>query len=108
MHQGSRQPMPRHIEPMKARLGELPRDDAAYGYEIKWDGVRALLYYEHGRLTLESRYLLDITRPSPDLAPLGTPLGIRTAVLASEVVALDERGRANCRRLQGRMHLGSE
>ncbi len=108
MQQGSRQPMPRHIEPMKARLGELPRDDDAYGYEIKWDGVRALLYYEQGGLALESRNLLDITKQYPELAPLGTALGARSVVLDGEIVAPDERGRSNFQRLQARMHLGSE
>ncbi len=35
--------MPDAIAPMLARLGELPpeRQDADFGYEVKWDGVRA-------------------------------------------------------------------
>src|SRR5439155_5301575 len=47
-----REPMPERLVPMLARLGELPRDEDAYGYEIKWDGVRAVLYGEGGRARL--------------------------------------------------------
>jgi hypothetical protein len=35
--------MPRLIRPMMASLRrELPRDDDRYGWEFKWDGVRAI------------------------------------------------------------------
>jgi bifunctional non-homologous end joining protein LigD len=33
--------MPEHLVPMLARLSALPADDERWGYEIKWDGVRA-------------------------------------------------------------------
>ncbi|HVE68814.1 MAG TPA: DNA polymerase ligase N-terminal domain-containing protein, partial [Solirubrobacteraceae bacterium] len=45
-----REPMPDRIAPMLARLGELPRDEAGWGFEVKWDGVRALAFAEPGRL----------------------------------------------------------
>src|SRR5579864_3533032 len=35
-----REPMPERIVPMLAVQGALPRDDAAWAYEVKWDGVR--------------------------------------------------------------------
>ena len=35
-----REPFPEKIAPMLARTGELPKDDARWAYEIKWDGVR--------------------------------------------------------------------
>src|SRR4051794_23256126 len=37
------EPMPERLAPMLARTGPLPRDEDAYGYEVKWDGIRALL-----------------------------------------------------------------
>src|SRR4029450_12469900 len=33
-------PLPQHLTPMLATLGELPSDDANWAYEMKWDGVR--------------------------------------------------------------------
>src|SRR6476659_10059874 len=45
-----RDPMPEQVPPMLARLGELPRDEAGWAFEVKWDGVRAIAFCEPGRL----------------------------------------------------------
>ena len=103
-----REPMPEHLAPMLARVGELPEDDAAYAYEIKWDGVRAILYAEGGGIRLESRNGKDVTARYPELRELGRALGSQEVVLDGEVVALDENGRPNFGRLQSRMHLASD
>ena len=102
------EPMPEHVMPMMARLAELPRDDANYGFEIKWDGVRTVAYVEGGRVRLESRTLRDVTRQYPELRKLGRAMGSRRAVLDGEVVAFDEEGRPSFQRLQPRMHVVSE
>ena len=49
----------------------LPRDEEAWAYEIKWDGVRAIAYSEAGHLRLESRNLREITSHYPELRALG-------------------------------------
>ncbi len=103
-----REPMPKRIEPMLARTGDLPRDDAKWAYEIKWDGVRAVAYADGGRLKLESRNGNDITPRYPELRALGRALAGREAILDGEVVAFGEDGRPSFQKLQGRMHLTSE
>ena len=103
-----REPMPKRIEPMLARIGELPRDDAKWAYEIKWDGVRAVAYADGGRLRLESRNGNDITPRYPELRSLGRALASHEAVLDGEVVAFGADGRPSFQKLQGRMHLTSE
>ena len=101
-----RDPMPQHVVPMLARLSTLPPDDEKYGYEIKWDGVRAIAYvHEDGTTHLESRNLNDVTRQYPEAAAVGEALTGHSAVLDGEVVAFDEEGRPSFERLQGRMHL---
>jgi bifunctional non-homologous end joining protein LigD len=101
--------MPEHIVPMLARLSTLPPDDERWGYEIKWDGVRAVAYVAPGTPTrLESRNLNDVTRQYPEAAAVGTALGNHSAVIDGEVVAFDEQGRPSFERLQGRMHLTGE
>jgi bifunctional non-homologous end joining protein LigD len=103
-----RDPMPQHVVPMLARLSTLPaeRDDAKYGYEIKWDGVRAVAYItKKGTTHLESRNLNDVTRQYPEAAAVGEALTGHAAVLDGEVVAFDEDGRPSFERLQSRMHL---
>jgi bifunctional non-homologous end joining protein LigD len=100
-----REPLPEHVVPMLAKLGDLPREEERYGFEIKWDGIRALIYSEPGRLRIEGRRLNDITGQYPELRPLNRKLGSRSAVLDGEIVALDEEGRPSFGRLQQRMHL---
>ena len=100
--------MPQHVVPMLARLSTLPaeQDDDKYGYEIKWDGVRAVAYVtKKGTTHLESRNLNDVTRQYPEAAGVGEALKGHAAVLDGEIVAFDEQGRPSFERLQGRMHL---
>ncbi|GAA5066942.1 bifunctional non-homologous end joining protein LigD [Thermocatellispora tengchongensis] len=88
---------------MTAQLGELPGGDA-YGYEMKWDGVRALAYVEGGAVRLISRNARDITVAYPELAMLAGAVGRHDVVLDGEIVAFDERGRPSFEALQPRMH----
>ena len=103
-----REPMPEHIVPMNAKLSKLPRDDDRFGFEVKWDGVRAIAYMRPGRIHLESRNLLDITAQYPELRGLTGALGMHEAVLDGEIVAFDPEGRPSFERLQQRMHQTSE
>ena len=101
------EPIPRRISPMLARAGELPREDGRWAYEIKWDGVRAILYSCPGELHVESRNLNDITERYPELAGVGRALGSSSAVLDGEIVAFDESARPSFAALQRRMQLRS-
>ncbi len=103
-----REPFPERIEPMLARLGDFPRDEAAHAFEVKWDGVRALCFWQPGHFRLQGRRTNEITAQYPELRALGRALGSREAVLDGEIVALDERGRPSFERLQRRMHVTSE
>ncbi len=103
-----REPMPTRIAPMLATLAKaLPSDTSGYGYEVKWDGVRALAYIEGGRVRLDSRRGTEITMRYPEVRALGAALGATPAVLDGEIVAFDGE-RPSFERLQRRMHVGSE
>jgi bifunctional non-homologous end joining protein LigD len=103
-----REPLPDDIRPMMARLGDLPRDEERYAFEVKWDGVRALVRIETGRLSLTSRTGRDITMQYPELRALGPELGARPALLDGEIVAFDEQGKPSFELLQSRIHLTGE
>ena len=103
-----REPMPHGLRPMLARLAEMPADEYRYGFEIKWDGVRALAYAQRGRVKLESRTGREITAQFPEVAALRDHLGRRQAVLDGELVAFDDAGRPSFQQLQGRIHLASQ
>jgi bifunctional non-homologous end joining protein LigD len=98
--------LPHGLRPMLATAGALPPDDDAWAYEVKWDGVRALVAVEGGRLALTSRAGNDVTASYPELAGLAVDLGSRSVLLDGEVVAFDEAGRTDFGRLQSRMHVG--
>jgi bifunctional non-homologous end joining protein LigD len=103
----TREPMPEHVKPMLARTGPLPRNEHAWAYEIKWDGVRAIAYSTPGELRLESRNLKAITGQYPELARLNRALGSHEAILDGEIVSFDEHGLPSFATLQRRMHVGS-
>jgi ATP-dependent DNA ligase len=98
-------PRPHTIEPMLAAgAAACPVDGGAFGFEYKWDGVRAIGYWDGRGLTLSSRNLLDMTVQYPELQALGPALGRgRRVVLDGEVVALDDLDRPSFPRLQKRM-----
>jgi bifunctional non-homologous end joining protein LigD len=103
-----REPLPEKIEPMKATLAKLPGDDEGWGYEIKWDGVRAIAYCEPGHVRLESRNLREITSQYPEVGRIREAVGGDSLILDGELVAFDDDGRPSFQRLQRRMHVASE
>jgi bifunctional non-homologous end joining protein LigD len=96
--------MPEHVVPMLARLAHMPGNEDDWGFEVKWDGIRAVLYSGKRGMNLENRNLRDITFKYPELHPLK---GL-DAIVDGEIVALDDNGRPSFERLQGRMHLSTE
>ena len=91
---------------MLASPGPLPpaAEDGRWGYEFKWDGVRAIAGLAGGSVRLHARSGTEITPRYPELARVPAALAGRDAVLDGEVVALDELGRPDFGLLQGRMH----
>lgn len=96
-------PLPARVEPMLATLGELPDDQAGWGFEFKWDGVRTIVICSRDRTCLFSRRGSDVSDSYPELSRLGCSLSGRDAVLDGEVVALGPDGRPSFTLLQRRM-----
>jgi bifunctional non-homologous end joining protein LigD len=105
--ESERETMPQGLVPMLAKLSGLPAREADYGYEVKWDGIRALAFVQGGRMRLENRNGRDVSTQYPELRALGEQMGSREAILDGEIVALDEQGRPSFERLQQRMHVSS-
>ncbi|HET7529660.1 MAG TPA: non-homologous end-joining DNA ligase [Mycobacteriales bacterium] len=100
------EPLPELVKPMLAVLrDELPGDDDAYGYEFKWDGVRAVVYVKGGRPRVLSRNDRDVSTSYPELRAMAEGLGSRQVVLDGEIVAFDAEGRPSFGALQSRMHV---
>lgn len=101
--------MPQRVAPMLATPGELPGGLWAgrFGYEVKWDGIRAIAYVPGGSEPVRAtgRRVNEVTTRYPELSGLSGLLGEHRAVLDGEVVAFDAAGRPSFERLQQRMHV---
>ena len=105
-----RQPMPEGWRPMLATPAtKIPKDEAQWSFEVKWDGIRALAAISGGRIKLEVRSGRDVSHRYPELRELGRALGTTEVILDGEIVALDPAtGRPSFERMQRRMHVESE
>jgi bifunctional non-homologous end joining protein LigD len=103
-----REPMPEHVVPMLAKPGPLPADEERYGFEIKWDGMRGVVYSKPGRIRIENRKLGDCTAQWPELRRLNRALHAHEAIVDGEIVAFDEDGKPSFQRLQRRMNISGE
>ncbi|HEY8533648.1 MAG TPA: non-homologous end-joining DNA ligase [Micromonospora sp.] len=88
---------------MLATAGELP-SGPGWGFEFKWDGVRALLAADHRTVRLLSRNGRTVTDSYPELVAWARQLPA-PAVLDGEIVAPDPTGRPSFAQLQRRMHV---
>ena len=100
-------PFPKRIDPMLATSGTLPKSSDGWAFEFKWDGVRAIVYVDGGRVRALSRNGKDLLTSFPELRQLGSILGSTSAVLDGEIVALDDAGRPDFGKLQHRLHIAS-
>ena len=93
------EPLPELIRPMLAVLrgDAAARTTTSWAYEMKWDGVRAVVYVEGGRPRALTRNDNDITRAYPSCASWAARSGRDRLVLDGEIVALDAHGPAELR-----------
>jgi bifunctional non-homologous end joining protein LigD len=96
--------LPDLVRPMLATPGKLPPNDDGWGYEFKWDGVRAIGYVQSGQLRLFSRNDREVTLGYPELTGLPAMLGGVPAILDGELVAYHD-GVPNFNTIQERMHV---
>ena len=92
--------------PMKATTARLPVG-AGWVYELKWDGMRAVIEVGVGGepLRIWSANGLDATVAYPELISLTGAFSGLEVVLDGEIVALDAAGIPSFERLQHRMHV---
>ncbi|MCC3266180.1 ATP-dependent DNA ligase [Arthrobacter gengyunqii] len=100
------------MEPMLATLGTRADVNDADGnehhewaFEMKWDGVRAVVDVTPEGTRLISRNGNDMTAAYPELQELSRHLNGERAVLDGEIVAINKAGRPDFGLLQPRMHL---
>lgn len=97
---------PRRLEPMLATGAKsLPPGDG-WAYELKWDGVRALVsVHPDTGLRVSARRGTDASARYPELAGIAEAYPGRELILDGEIVAFDEEGHPSFGLLQRRMNL---
>lgn len=101
--------LPSLIKPMLATTAPMPTDDALWSFEMKWDGVRAVVYLDPTKVSGGVRALTrndrDVVAGYPELLDLAAAVTPQRMVLDGEIVAMDAAGRPSFGVLQQRMHL---
>ena len=96
--------LPHLIRPMLVSLRHaLPEDEDRYGWELKWDGLRAIAYVSAGKVRLVSRNDKDMAPSYPELGVLAER--VRTPVILDGEIVVLRAGRPNFGLLQSRMHV---
>ena len=95
------------VRPMLASPGALPppEQEQRWAFEMKWDGIRAVVYLDRGDLRLLTRNDREVAATYPELAGLAHQLRDRRTIVDGEVVAFDDAGRPSFGELQARMHV---
>lgn len=94
---------PPEPNPMLATLAGEPFDDENWGFEPKWDGIRAIAICDE-TTKLITRNLKDVTVAYPELHEVHRRLVALDAMVDGEIVAMDA-GVPSFEKLQNRMHV---
>ncbi len=91
------------IEPMLSVIAEKPPVGDDFLYEVKWDGIRALISLEDGQIKIKTRNQNDVTKQFPEL--LAADKGFRAAcgLFDAEIVCLDDQGRPQFKKVIHRL-----
>lgn len=90
--------------PMEPLALAAPFQDDAFRYEVKWDGIRAIVLWDGGVLRVLLRKGGDITLHFPELHRL--PLaGVKQVILDGELIVPDESNRPDFSRVVRRLRL---
>ena len=91
----------RPIRPMMAKTGD-PFDSDNHFFELKWDGLRALMFLQNGKLELQNRNLRDVTASYPEIQTVTKRVRAKKAIIDGEVVVLSKKGTPDFGKLQNR------
>lgn len=96
------------VEPMLSDSSEkLPKGDD-YIYEVKWDGIRALISLEDGQVRIRTRNQNDITKQFPELLIADKAFRATNGLFDAEIVSLNKQGKPEFRKVINRLQTSGE
>src|SRR5205085_7613422 len=105
MKKAGRSAIPNIVQPMLATLVDEPFDNDDWLFELKLDGMRAVVVKDGAKLDMRTRNGKSLVKRFPALAEALAELPLDTAILDGEIVALDEKGQPHFSLIQPRIHL---
>jgi DNA ligase D-like protein (predicted ligase) len=96
------------IEPMLSETAAKPPKSDDYIFEMKWDGIRALIVLEDGQITMRTRNHNDITKQFPELLDGNKAFRATNGLFDGEIVCLDDEGKPVFKRVINRMMSSGE
>lgn len=96
------------IEPMLSESATKPPVGDEYIYEVKWDGIRAMISLEDGQLKIRSRNQNDITRQFPELLVADKAFRASCGLFDAEIVCLDKSGKPEFKKVINRLMTSGE
>jgi bifunctional non-homologous end joining protein LigD len=91
------------IDPMLARPVLKPPTSPDYLYEVKWDGIRAMVSLDEGEIRIRGRHGKEFTKQFPELLTVESAFRATSALFDGEIVCLDPDGKPNFRNVISRM-----
>jgi len=83
----------KNLKPMLLKEISVPFNDDNYLYEIKFDGIRALLFINKNNFVLKSRNGKILNLDYPELKDIQQLVGDKKVIFDGEIIALDKNGK---------------
>ena len=96
------------IQPMLARSAVKPPTSQDYVYEVKWDGIRAMISLDEGQIKIHGRNRTDLTKQFPELIVPEQAFRAASGLFDGEIVCLEADGKPHFRNVIHRMQQTSE
>jgi bifunctional non-homologous end joining protein LigD len=97
-----------HIEPMLSEAAHKIPVRGSYIYEVKWDGIRALISLADGQVKIHSRNRNEVSKQFPELQVADKAFRATCGLFDSEIVCLDKSGKPEFKNVIKRLMTSGE
>jgi DNA ligase 1 len=106
MKEGSTSMLNQPIKPMLLQPAATPPNGSEWISQVKYDGFRSVMHYDHGKILLHTRHLTPCSKQFPEI--LNVKLNAKTAILDGEIICLDEQARPDWEKAMARFQASKE
>jgi DNA ligase D-like protein (predicted ligase)/DNA ligase D-like protein (predicted polymerase)/DNA ligase D-like protein (predicted 3'-phosphoesterase) len=96
------------VDFMLSQSSKEPPMGKDFIYEVKWDGIRAMIIINDGEIRIMSRNQNDITDKFPELQIPEEAFRASCAIFDGEIVCLDDKGRPQFKKVINRIQQSTE